>query len=185
VAQVVTRLGGALPIAIGAGPDWEDTAEQLDDLFLGDAEVWCAGPGACRPAPRRIARRKPERPAAQGCPRMRRRARRSRPRPRLPLACTGGRPARSRRHGSEQVVELGLGLTLIPVRRARSAAGGVQAARGARRGGGPARRAAAVRVRGAACAAGPALWRARGSGRPSKAADGCIALGVFVSDISG
>jgi hypothetical protein len=114
VAQVVTRLGGALPVAIGAGPDWEDTAEQLDDLFLGDAEVWCAGPGARRPAPRRIARRKPERPAAQGCPRMRRRARRSRPRPRLPLACTGGRPARSRRHGSEQVVVLRLGLTVIP-----------------------------------------------------------------------
>ncbi len=39
-AQVVTRLGGALPVAIDAGPEWESTAEELDDLFLGDAELW-------------------------------------------------------------------------------------------------------------------------------------------------
>lgn len=38
--QVVTRLGGALPVAIGAGPEWEEAAEALDDLFLGDAELW-------------------------------------------------------------------------------------------------------------------------------------------------
>jgi hypothetical protein len=66
--QVVTRLGGALPIAISAGPDWEETAEQLDDLFLGDAEVWCAGLGARRPAPQRVSVREPERRAAQGLP---------------------------------------------------------------------------------------------------------------------
>ena len=41
-AQVVTRLGGALPVAIDAGPEWESTAEELDDLFLGDAELWYA-----------------------------------------------------------------------------------------------------------------------------------------------
>lgn len=22
------------------GPEWEDTAEALDDVFLGDAEIW-------------------------------------------------------------------------------------------------------------------------------------------------
>lgn len=36
------RLGGALPVMIGAGPEWEETGEALDDLFLGDAELWCA-----------------------------------------------------------------------------------------------------------------------------------------------
>lgn len=30
------RLGGALPVFI-AGGDWENTAEALDDIFLGDA----------------------------------------------------------------------------------------------------------------------------------------------------
>lgn len=48
--QVVTRLGGALPVMIGAGPEWEETGEALDDLFLGDAELWCA-PALVRPQP--------------------------------------------------------------------------------------------------------------------------------------
>jgi hypothetical protein len=40
--QVVSRLGGNLPVFIEAteGPEWEETAEALDDLFLGDAEIW-------------------------------------------------------------------------------------------------------------------------------------------------
>lgn len=33
------RLHGDLPVIIDAD-DWEETAEELDDLFLGDAEVW-------------------------------------------------------------------------------------------------------------------------------------------------
>lgn len=54
-ADVVPRLGGALPVVIDAD-DWEDTAEEIDDIFLGDAEVWrrstepSAGPrGGSRP----------------------------------------------------------------------------------------------------------------------------------------
>lgn len=40
--QVVSRLGGNLPVYIESteGPEWEETAEALDDLFLGDAEIW-------------------------------------------------------------------------------------------------------------------------------------------------
>jgi ribose 5-phosphate isomerase A len=38
-AQVVERLGGDVPVFITA-EDWEDTAEELDDTFLGDAELW-------------------------------------------------------------------------------------------------------------------------------------------------
>jgi hypothetical protein len=41
--QVVPRLGGSLPVFIEAGGEdneWEAAAEALDDLFLGDAEVW-------------------------------------------------------------------------------------------------------------------------------------------------
>jgi len=34
-----TRLRGPLPVFIDA-EDWEDTAEELDDIFLGDAEIW-------------------------------------------------------------------------------------------------------------------------------------------------
>jgi hypothetical protein len=37
--QVVERLRGNVPVLVG-GATWEDTAEQLDDLLLGDAEVW-------------------------------------------------------------------------------------------------------------------------------------------------
>jgi ribose 5-phosphate isomerase A len=34
------KLGGALPVIIeGDEATWEETAEQLDDIFLGDAEV--------------------------------------------------------------------------------------------------------------------------------------------------
>jgi len=38
----VSRLGGTLPVFIEAseGTEWEETAEALDDLFLGDAEIW-------------------------------------------------------------------------------------------------------------------------------------------------
>lgn len=41
-ADVVSRLGGSLPVFIEAteGPEWEETAEALDDIFLGDAEIW-------------------------------------------------------------------------------------------------------------------------------------------------
>ena len=37
--QVVDRLRGELPVFIDA-EDWEDIAEELDDTFLGDAEIW-------------------------------------------------------------------------------------------------------------------------------------------------
>lgn len=33
------RLGGSLPVAIEA-EGWEEAAEELDDTFLGDAELW-------------------------------------------------------------------------------------------------------------------------------------------------
>ena len=39
--QVTKRLGGWLPVVIEAA-DWEPTAEEVDDLCLGVAEVWCA-----------------------------------------------------------------------------------------------------------------------------------------------
>lgn len=38
-AGVQERLTGALPVVIEDG-DWESTAEELDDIFLTDAEVW-------------------------------------------------------------------------------------------------------------------------------------------------
>ncbi|KAK9822915.1 hypothetical protein WJX74_004327 [Apatococcus lobatus] len=34
------RLGNALPIVIEGGENWEEAAEELDSMFLGDAEVW-------------------------------------------------------------------------------------------------------------------------------------------------
>ncbi|KAF8071139.1 RPI4 [Scenedesmus sp. PABB004] len=37
--DVVPRLGASLPVFIEAA-DWEEPAEALDDLFLGDAEIW-------------------------------------------------------------------------------------------------------------------------------------------------
>lgn len=37
--QVVDRLQGNVPVLV-SGKIWEDTAEELDDLLLGDAEVW-------------------------------------------------------------------------------------------------------------------------------------------------
>lgn len=38
-ANLVPRLNCALPVAID-GEEWEETAENLDDIFLGDAEIW-------------------------------------------------------------------------------------------------------------------------------------------------
>ncbi|GAX75501.1 hypothetical protein CEUSTIGMA_g2944.t1 [Chlamydomonas eustigma] len=38
--QVVDRLHGTLPLVIEGGEDWEEPAEELDDIFLGDAELW-------------------------------------------------------------------------------------------------------------------------------------------------
>ena len=35
----VDKIGGSIPIVVDA-EDWEEHAEELDDLFLGDAEVW-------------------------------------------------------------------------------------------------------------------------------------------------
>lgn len=32
-------LGGTVPVAIVSGAAWEEVAEELDDTFLGDAEV--------------------------------------------------------------------------------------------------------------------------------------------------
>lgn len=38
-AQVVPRLCASLPVFINSAT-WEETAEELDDIFLGDAEIW-------------------------------------------------------------------------------------------------------------------------------------------------
>ncbi|GLI65575.1 hypothetical protein VaNZ11_009147 [Volvox africanus] len=38
-SRVVGRLGGVLPVWLGAD-GWEEPAEELDDIFLGDAELW-------------------------------------------------------------------------------------------------------------------------------------------------
>ena len=38
------RLRGEVPVMIDAGEDgqgWEDVAEELDDIFVGDADLWC------------------------------------------------------------------------------------------------------------------------------------------------
>ena len=42
--QVVSRLGGAVPVVV-EGERWEDAGEELDDIFLGDAEIWRWDPG--------------------------------------------------------------------------------------------------------------------------------------------
>ncbi len=39
LVQVVDRLAGDIPVFISAD-DWETTAEEIDDRFLGDAEIW-------------------------------------------------------------------------------------------------------------------------------------------------
>ena len=38
--QVVRRLEGDLPVWVEAD-QWEDVGEELDDIFIGDAEIWC------------------------------------------------------------------------------------------------------------------------------------------------
>ncbi|KAL4853873.1 putative ribose-5-phosphate isomerase 4 [Chlorella vulgaris] len=38
-AVLVPRLGGTLPVAVEE-EGWEDVGEELDDIFLGDAELW-------------------------------------------------------------------------------------------------------------------------------------------------
>ena len=42
--QVVPRLNASLPVFIEAD-SWEESAEELDDIFLGDAEIWWVGGG--------------------------------------------------------------------------------------------------------------------------------------------
>lgn len=39
--QAASRLTGTVPVFV-RGEEWEEAAEELDDLVLGDAEVWCA-----------------------------------------------------------------------------------------------------------------------------------------------
>jgi hypothetical protein len=39
--QAVSGLSGALPVVV-EGEVWEEAAEEIDDLVIGDAEVWCA-----------------------------------------------------------------------------------------------------------------------------------------------
>ncbi|GMH32711.1 hypothetical protein BSKO_00545 [Bryopsis sp. KO-2023] len=41
-SKVVERLGGSIPVVI-EGETWEDTAEEIDTIFLGDAEIWRRG----------------------------------------------------------------------------------------------------------------------------------------------
>jgi len=43
--QAVARLGNELPVVVG-GDDWEATAEEIDDIFVGEAELWCAAEAA-------------------------------------------------------------------------------------------------------------------------------------------
>ena len=38
--QVVRRLQGDLPVWV-RGDAWETAGEELDDVFIGDAEIWC------------------------------------------------------------------------------------------------------------------------------------------------
>lgn len=38
--NMVERLGTTLPVVIKGGDEWEETAEELDDIFLGDGELW-------------------------------------------------------------------------------------------------------------------------------------------------
>jgi ribose 5-phosphate isomerase A len=33
-------LAGSVPVLVGPAEEWEDIAEELDDIFLGDAELW-------------------------------------------------------------------------------------------------------------------------------------------------
>jgi len=44
---VVRRLQGDLPVWV-RGDAWETAGEELDDIFIGDAEIWC-DPFASRP----------------------------------------------------------------------------------------------------------------------------------------
>lgn len=37
--QAVDRLGRDLPVLVG-NDMWEETAEAIDDIFIGDAEIW-------------------------------------------------------------------------------------------------------------------------------------------------
>jgi hypothetical protein len=37
--QVCSRLNGVVPVLV-EDATWEETAEQLDDIFIGDAEIW-------------------------------------------------------------------------------------------------------------------------------------------------
>jgi hypothetical protein len=37
--QAVDRLGRDLPVNVD-GEQWEEAGEALDDIFIGDAEVW-------------------------------------------------------------------------------------------------------------------------------------------------
>jgi hypothetical protein len=39
--QVVQRLGINLPVLIEGEEHWETPADELDSIFLGDAELWC------------------------------------------------------------------------------------------------------------------------------------------------
>ena len=41
VLQAVDRLGRDLPVLVESDM-WEEAGEELDDLFIGDAEIWCA-----------------------------------------------------------------------------------------------------------------------------------------------
>ncbi len=36
---MVSRLGGDLPVVVEE-EGWEDTGEELDDVFIGDADIW-------------------------------------------------------------------------------------------------------------------------------------------------
>lgn len=43
--QAVDRLGRDLPVLL-QNEGWEDAAEEIDDIFVGDAEIWCDSSGS-------------------------------------------------------------------------------------------------------------------------------------------
>lgn len=41
--KAVARLGNELPVVIEED-EWEETAEEIDDIVVGEAEIWCVTP---------------------------------------------------------------------------------------------------------------------------------------------
>lgn len=48
--QAVDRLGRDLPVLVD-NEMWEEVGEALDDVFIGDAEIWCGRQLSCPSKP--------------------------------------------------------------------------------------------------------------------------------------